>query len=75
MGDMIDSAVDTEDMEEETDAEVDKVLTEIAGDTLAALAGSKAPLPQKAQPSSAPVEEAHDEAEDDLQTRLDAIRS
>lgn len=75
MGDMIDSAVDTEDMEEETDAEVDKVLMEVAGDTLAALAGAKAPTAQKVKPAAVADEEPAEEGEEDLQSRLDAIRT
>jgi charged multivesicular body protein 3 len=75
MGDMMDSAVDTEDAEEETDAEVDKVLFEVAGESVAALAGAKAPTAKKAQPSAVEDEEPTEQVEDDLQSRLDAIRS
>jgi charged multivesicular body protein 3 len=75
MGDMVDSAVDTEDMEEETDAEVDRVLFEVAGETLAALAGAKAPATQKVQPTAVADEEPAEEVEEDLQSRLDAIRT
>lgn len=37
MNDTIDTALDSEDIEEETEEEVDKVLTEIAGETAAQL--------------------------------------
>lgn len=42
MNDALDSALDTEDMEEETEGEIEKVLMEVAGETLAALPAAKA---------------------------------
>lgn len=41
MNDAIDSALDNEDMEAETDEEIEKVLLEVAGETLAALPAAK----------------------------------
>eukprot|EP00959_Pyramimonas_sp_CCMP1952_P188889 3950757-Pyramimonas_sp.AAC.1 len=42
MSDSIDSALDEDGVEEETEAEVDKVLAEIAGEYVAALPGTQA---------------------------------
>lgn len=51
MNDAIDSALGDEDIEEETDAEVEKVLQEVAGETLAALPAARArPVSNKQQP-------------------------
>lgn len=43
MNDAIDSALGDEDLEEETDAEVQKVLQEVAGDVIAALPAAAKP--------------------------------
>jgi hypothetical protein len=51
MNDAIDSALGDEDIEEETDAEVEKVLLEVAGETLAALPAARArPVSNQQQP-------------------------
>lgn len=73
MNDALDSALDNEDLEEETDAEVERVLMEVAGETLAQLPAAKQ------RPVAAPPQpEAEEENEEDLQqlqARLDAVRS
>ncbi|KAK9804420.1 hypothetical protein WJX72_011763 [[Myrmecia] bisecta] len=75
MEDAMDSALDSEEVEEDAEAEVDKVLMEIAGETMGQLAAAPqarkqaAPQPQvaEAQPDDAEMEE--------LQARLNAVRS
>ena len=42
MADSIEAAIDEDGLEEETDMEVDKVLSEIAGEYVAALPGTQA---------------------------------
>lgn len=42
MNDALDSALDNEDIEEETEGEIEKVLLEVAGETLASLPAAKA---------------------------------
>ncbi len=76
INDSLDSALGDDELEEETEAEVDRVLMEITGDTLAQLpAGKLKPLqqPAAAEPAEAEPEEEEDLAE--LQARLNAIRS
>lgn len=74
MADAVDGAVDTEDMEEETDEEVDKVLMEIAGETMAQMAA--APKQRREQPAAVAAEEEEDDGlQDDLRARLEAVRS
>lgn len=46
MDDMIEDAVGSDEIEEDADAEVDKVLMELAGETMAQLATASAPRPQ-----------------------------
>jgi len=74
MGDAMDSTMDTEDMEEETDEEVNRVLAEIAGETLA-----KLPAAQRTKVAQTAKEEEEEEEEEDemagLQARLQAIKS
>lgn len=76
MGEMMDDVFDTDDIEEDADAEVDKVLTEIAGETLEQMAAAPR---SKAAPARAVALTQEDEAADaeaeDLQARLNAIRS
>lgn len=70
MNDALDSALDNEDIEEETDAEVEKVLLEVAGETMAQLPAAKArPAPVAAEPVEAVQED------DELQERLNAMRT
>ncbi|BDA50977.1 Charged multivesicular body protein 3 [Coccomyxa sp. Obi] len=73
MNDMMDSTMD-DDVEEETEEEVDKVLMEIAGETLEQLAGSAAPR-QKQKVNAAETSETAPEEDEALQNRLDAVRS
>ncbi|EIE18608.1 Snf7-domain-containing protein [Coccomyxa subellipsoidea C-169] len=73
MSDMMDSTMD-EDIEEETEEEVDKVLMEIAGETLEQLAGSAAPR-QKQKVKVTQAAEVAPEEDEALQARLDAVRS
>lgn len=80
MEDMFDGVMD-EDLEEETEEEVDKVLSEIAGETLAQMAAAprhKAPAAAVAAPAAVQPqleEEAGSSEMDELQQRLNAIRS
>lgn len=70
MSDAMDSAMGMEDEEEETDAEVQRVLDEVAGEALAAMPRARA------RPAAAAVQEEPEEAaEEDLQQRLNAMRS
>mmetsp|Transcript_17088 Transcript_17088/g.51069 ORF Transcript_17088/g.51069 Transcript_17088/m.51069 type:complete len:228 (-) Transcript_17088:4012-4695(-) len=72
MSDAIDDAVDGEDVEQETDAEVDKVLQEIAGDTMSQLAD--APKARREQQQVTEEEEGEDAEDEDLRARLAAVR-
>ncbi|KAF5836782.1 Snf7 family, partial [Dunaliella salina] len=72
VGDAVDGAVDGEDIEEEMDEQINQVLDEIAGDTLAALPNAR--RNKAAQQAEAPSQE-EDEADADLQARLEAIKT
>lgn len=75
MNDTLDSALGDEELEEETEAEVDRVLMEITGETLAQLpAGKLKPLQQPAA-AEPEAEEVEPEELAELQARLNAIRS
>ncbi|KAF7152287.1 vacuolar protein sorting-associated protein 24 homolog 1-like [Rhododendron vialii] len=84
VNDALDSALDTEDIEEETEAEVDKVLTALAGETAAELpeAVRKQKLKQPATVAGAAREdeaiaEGAEEEEDleEIRARLARVRS
>jgi charged multivesicular body protein 3 len=78
VGDAMGSALDAEDMEEETEAEVQKVLNELAVDAVKIMpAAGRARAPAVTAPAvEAPEEEeAEGEAISGLQARLDAIRA
>lgn len=70
-GDMVDSALDTEDYEEEADEVVDQVLDEIGVDISAALA--PAGRARIAAPPAAQATRGAAESEDDLAARLAAL--
>jgi|APGre2960657444_1045066.scaffolds.fasta_scaffold06281_2 charged multivesicular body protein 3 len=74
VGDAMDSSLD--DVEEETEEEVDKILNELAVDSVAAMpaAGRQRAA---AQPTQLQAAQAAEEEEDlsGLQARLDAIRA
>ena len=79
MDEMVSDAMDSslEDVEEESEEEVNKVLQELALDSVAAMpaAGKRAaPVQQQAQAELQPAEE-EDEGLGNLQRRLDAIRA
>eukprot|EP00775_Hariotina_reticulata_P002794 gene2794-3087_t len=71
MNDAIDSALGDEELEEETDAEVEKVLLEVAGDTLAAMPAARA----RPAATAAQVEEGPSAEDEDLRERLNAMRT
>lgn len=71
----IDSAVDIDDADEETDVEVDKVLQEIAGETMAQMAAAPIARKQQQQQQEAEEEDSGAEEEEDLRARLAAVRS
>ncbi|KAK9799789.1 hypothetical protein WJX73_008465 [Symbiochloris irregularis] len=78
MEDTLDSALDTEDMEEQTEAEVDKVLAELAVEDMSSMAkaGTANKRIQQQQAAQAQAAQEADSAEqEDLQARLDAMRS
>ena len=79
VGDAIDSAVAEEGEDEAAEAEVDKVLMEVAGADMESLAAAAAPRTKQkvAQESVAAAPEAEEEGEgiDDLKARLEAVRS
>jgi len=76
VNDTLDTALDSEDIEEETEEEVDKVLTELAGETAAQLpvAARKEKGKIPAQAASTQEEDAMAEGVDDEQ-ELEAIRA
>jgi len=76
MGDAIDSVMDGPEAEGEVDAEVDKVLAEVAGADVEALAGARAPATRVAGAGRA-EEAAGEEGEelDELKARLEAVRA
>lgn len=73
MNDAIDGALGDEELEEETDAEISKVLQEVAGEVIAALPA--AAKPTKVAAPAAPEAEEEDEEMESLRARLDAVRS
>lgn len=76
VGEALDGVLDGPDAEEETEAEVDKVLSELAADTGRALPA--AGRPARAAPAAAAARaEAHEEedAAAGMQARLDALRA
>ena len=77
VGEAIDGAVAEEGEDEAAEAEVDKVLMEIAGADMESLAAAAAPrTKQKASAVSAEaVEEGEGEGMDDLKARLEAVRN
>ena len=77
VGDAIDSAVAEEGEDEAAEAEVDKVLMEVAGADMESLAAAAAPRTKQkvAQESVAAAPEAEEEGIDDLKARLEAVRS
>lgn len=68
-----------DDLEAETDVEVNKILAEIAGETAVTMPGAErarvAPKAVAAEPEPSRAESARDAPVDDLQARLDAIRA
>lgn len=74
MNDAIEGAMGAEDIEEEIDSEVAKVLEEVAGETASQLPKAKARPVAPSRVSEVAPEEADQELES-LQTRLDAVRS
>lgn len=76
MVDAIDSVMDGPEAEGEVDAEVDKVLAEVAGADVEALAGARAPATRVAGAGRA-EEAAGEEGEelDELKARLEAVRA
>eukprot|EP00877_Chromochloris_zofingiensis_P006370 jgi/Chrzof1/1987/Cz10g28280.t1 len=76
MTDAIDGALGDEELDTATEDEVDKILMEVAGETLAALPAAAA---KKTQPAAAAVEEQQEEEESEdmaeLQQRLNAVRT
>ncbi|GKV08375.1 hypothetical protein SLE2022_197900 [Rubroshorea leprosula] len=84
VNDSVDAALDSEDIEEETEEEVDKVLTALAGETAAQLpeAVRKEKLKQPVQTAGASIEEeaiaegVDDEEElEEIRARLAKVRS
>ncbi|GAB4854992.1 hypothetical protein Ancab_023579 [Ancistrocladus abbreviatus] len=83
VNDAVDTALDSEDIEEETEIEVDKVLTELAGETAAQLpeAARKERMKQPAERATTQEEEAIAEGVDDeeeleeIRARLAKVRS
>ncbi|KAL4426121.1 hypothetical protein ABPG77_002707 [Micractinium sp. CCAP 211/92] len=70
MSDAMDSVMDSDDLEEETEEQVDKILLEVAGETLAQMAAAPQQQKQAAQQQQQPAEEEGE----DLQARLAAVR-
>jgi charged multivesicular body protein 3 len=77
VGEAIDGAVTEEGEDEEAEAEVDKVLMEIAGADMESLAAAAAPKAKQKVVESAPAaaEEEGEEGIDDLKARLEAVRN
>lgn len=74
VGDAIDSVMDGADADEEVDAEVDKVLAELAGADVDALVGAGT-VPKARVAAAADAEEEGGEEEiDELKARLEAVR-
>lgn len=74
MGDAIDSVMDGPDADEEVDAEVGKVLAEVAGADVDALVGAgTVPSTRVGAPAAAAEEEDAGEI-DELKARLEAVR-
>ncbi|KAL4452152.1 hypothetical protein ABPG75_007814 [Micractinium tetrahymenae] len=70
MSDAMDSVMDGEDLEEETEEQVDKILLEVAGETLAQMAAAPRQQRQAVQQQQQPAEAEGE----DLQARLAAVR-
>eukprot|EP00882_Tetradesmus_deserticola_P016923 GHRQ01018103.1.p1 GENE.GHRQ01018103.1~~GHRQ01018103.1.p1 ORF type:complete len:159 (+),score=84.93 GHRQ01018103.1:253-729(+) len=70
MNDSLDSALDNDSIEDEADEEIEKVLLEVAGETMAALPAAKA----RPAAVAAPAEQLAD-ADDELRERLNAMRT
>lgn len=77
VGEAIDGAVTEEGEDEEAEAEVDRVLMEIAGADMESLAAAAAPKAKQKVAESAPAaaEEEGEEGIDDLKARLEAVRN
>ena len=77
VGEAIDGAVAEEGEDEEAEAEVDKVLMEIAGADMESLAAAAAPKTKQkvAESAAAAAEEDGGEGIDDLKARLEAVRN
>ncbi|CAK9187237.1 unnamed protein product [Ilex paraguariensis] len=79
VNDAVDTALDSEDMEEEIEEEVDKVLTAIAGETVAQLPETvrKERLKQPSQAAEDTEEEGVDDEEEleEIRARLAKVRS
>ena len=77
MNDALEGVTDSEDLEEESEAQVDKILMEVAGETLEQMAAApqrkqQAAATQQQQPAEAEAEE--DGELDELQARLAAVK-
>lgn len=73
VNDVMEGVMDTEDMEEETELQVDQVLSELAVETTVSL-----PAAGRTRPAAVEVQQEEAEEEDEmasLQARLDAIRA
>mmetsp|Transcript_1909 Transcript_1909/g.6788 ORF Transcript_1909/g.6788 Transcript_1909/m.6788 type:complete len:260 (+) Transcript_1909:485-1264(+) len=76
VADAMDGVLDSEDLEEETEEEVQKVLAELAGETVAELPAASRTQPAAPEPVAAEEEEEEDDAEmEALQARLNAVRA
>ena len=79
MNDALEDITGVDDLEAETDVEVNKILAEIAGETAVTMPGAErarvAPKAVAAEPEPSRAESARDAPVDDLQARLDAIRA
>ncbi|KAI3438053.1 hypothetical protein D9Q98_000496 [Chlorella vulgaris] len=71
MSDAMEGVMDGEDMEEETDEQIDKILLEVAGETLSQMAAAPRQQKQALQQQQAAEEEEGEE----LQARLAAVKS
>ncbi|XAR60020.1 hypothetical protein NMG60_11033243 [Bertholletia excelsa] len=81
VNDAVDSALDTDDIEEETEEEVDKVLTALAGETAAqlpeAVRNEKLKQPTRAEVEDEAIAEGADDEEEleEIRARLAKVRS
>jgi charged multivesicular body protein 3 len=79
VNDALDSALGGEEVEEEADAEVERVLQEVAAGAVAAAPAAPRRAPPAAKAAAAPTQEEQPEEEEEeelgeLQARLDAVR-